>query len=107
MRTPLAESFGHEVAIVEVTSDTGAAMEIWLALAKPNQALTLVLAAIPEGWTAQILPAVLSEKQQRTFKEVNLRPVKFTDLEDAPSSYFYVRCDEPQKIQTLPIAVLW
>jgi hypothetical protein len=47
---------------------------MWLALAKPNQALTLVLAAVPEGWTAAAVPAVLTEKQQRMFEELNLKP---------------------------------
>lgn len=70
----MAESFGNEFTVVEVTQDSGSTTEIWLALAKPNQALTLVLAAVPDGWTAQILPAVLSEKQRRTFEEVNLKP---------------------------------
>ncbi|MBW7971126.1 hypothetical protein [Bradyrhizobium sp. BR 10289] len=69
----MAESFGHKFTIVEVTSDSGAT-EIWLALAKPKQAVTLVLAAVPEGWTAQILPAVLTEEQQRMFEEVKLKP---------------------------------
>lgn len=70
----MAESFGKEFSIVEVTSDSGSTTEIWLAFAKPSQAVTLVLAAVPEGWTAQILPAVLSEKQQRLFEEVHLEP---------------------------------
>jgi hypothetical protein len=70
----MAESFGHEFTIVEVTSDSGSATEIWLALAKPKQAVTLVLAAVPEGWTARILPTVLTDKQQKTFEEVHLKP---------------------------------
>lgn len=70
----MAESFGKEFTIVEATSDSGSTTEIWLALAKPSQAVTLVLAAVPEGWTAQILPAVLSEKQQKMFEEVELQP---------------------------------
>ena len=70
----MAESFGNEFTVVEVTSDSGSATEIWLALAKPSQAVTLVLAAVPEGWTAQVVPAVLSEKQLNTFGEINLKP---------------------------------
>ena len=70
----MAESFGDAFTIVEVTSDTGATTEAWLALAKPNQAITLVLAAVPEGWTAQILPVVISEKQRRMFEEIKLKP---------------------------------
>jgi hypothetical protein len=72
----MAESFGTEFTIVEVTSDdaAGPTKQMWVALAKPNQALTLVLAAAPEGWTAEIVPAILTEKQQRLFKEIKLKP---------------------------------
>jgi hypothetical protein len=41
-----------------------------LAFAKPSQALTLVL----EGCTADVVPAVFNEKQQRLFGELNLKP---------------------------------
>ncbi|UWU77901.1 hypothetical protein N2603_05400 [Bradyrhizobium huanghuaihaiense] len=72
----MAESFGNSFTLVEVTSDAAPkpTKQMWLALAKPSQALTLVLAAVPEGWTAEVVPAVLSEKQQRMFQELNLRP---------------------------------
>jgi hypothetical protein len=72
----MAESFGNSFTVVEATSDEASepTTEIWLALAKPSQAVTLVLAAVPEGWTARVLPTVLTEKQQRTFEEVNLKP---------------------------------
>jgi hypothetical protein len=73
----MAESFGSSFMLVEVTSDEGSSVptrQMWLAFAKPDQALTLVLAQVPEGWTAEIVPAVLTEKQQRLFEEVNLRP---------------------------------
>ena len=72
----MAESFGNSFAIVEVTSDdaSGSTTQMWLALAKPSQALTLVLAAVPDGWTAEIVPAVLTEKQRKLFAEVNLKP---------------------------------
>ncbi len=70
----MAESFGSAFTIVEVTSGDASTRQMWLALAKPSQALTLVLAAVPEGWKAEVVPAVLSEKQQRLFEEVNLKP---------------------------------
>ncbi|MET4717310.1 hypothetical protein ABIF63_001416 [Bradyrhizobium japonicum] len=72
----MAESFGTSFTIVEVTSDDAPqpTQQMWLALAKPNQALTLVLAAVPEGWTAAVVPAVLTENQQRMFEELNLKP---------------------------------
>ncbi|PDT69379.1 hypothetical protein CO683_10915 [Bradyrhizobium ottawaense] len=61
--------------MVEVTSDDARpAKQMWLALAKPSQALTLVLAAVPEGWTAEIVPTVLTAKQQSLFQELNLEP---------------------------------
>ncbi|MCP3407467.1 hypothetical protein [Bradyrhizobium sp. CCGB01] len=71
----MAESFGNSFTIVEVTSDPPQpTKQMWLALAKPKQALTLVLAAVPEGWTAEVVPAILTEKQQRMFEELNLEP---------------------------------
>ncbi|UPK30918.1 hypothetical protein [Bradyrhizobium sp. 195] len=71
----MAESFGNSFTIVEVTSDDARpAKQMWLALAKPSQALTLVLAAVPEGWTAEIVPTVLTAKQQKLFQELNLGP---------------------------------
>ncbi|WP_065756974.1 hypothetical protein [Bradyrhizobium paxllaeri] len=48
--------------------------QVWLALAKPSQAVTLVLAHVPEGWTAEVVPAVLTERQLRLFREVSLKP---------------------------------
>ena len=51
----MAESFGSEFTIVEVTADDFARpyKQIWVAAAKPDQAITLVLTAVPEGWTAE------------------------------------------------------
>jgi hypothetical protein len=72
----MAESFGSEFSIVEVTSDSPSEpkSQMWLARAKPSQAVTLVLAVVPEGWTAEIVPAILTEKQLRLFEEINLKP---------------------------------
>jgi hypothetical protein len=42
-----------------------------LELPKPDQALTLVLTAVPDGWTAQVLPTV---RQRRLLREVKLKP---------------------------------
>jgi hypothetical protein len=51
----MAESFGTEYTFVEVTTDdVPAKRQLWVAAAKPNQAITLVLAAVPEGWTAEL-----------------------------------------------------
>jgi len=53
----MAESFGSEFTMVQVTADDWSAgrpkRQLWVAAAKPMQALTLVLAAVPEGWTAE------------------------------------------------------
>jgi hypothetical protein len=70
-----AESFGNSFTIVEVTPDEpGAAKQMWLTLAKPNQAVTLVLTEVPEGWTAEVVPATLNEKQLKLFQRVRLKP---------------------------------
>jgi hypothetical protein len=74
----MGESFGSSVTIVEVTADDLSPSEpkkqLWIALAKPSQALTLVLAAVPEGWTAELLVQHLTEEQQRTLEGLNLKP---------------------------------
>ena len=71
----MAESFGNSFTLVEVASDEAPpTKQMWVALAKPRQALTLVLVAVPEGWTAEVVPAVLTEEQQRLFEELDLSP---------------------------------
>ncbi|MGC0326244.1 hypothetical protein ABIG06_006873 [Bradyrhizobium sp. USDA 326] len=71
----MAESFGNSFTIVEVASDeVPSTKQLWLAFAKPSQALTLVLAASPEGYTAEVVPAILTEKQQKMFEELKLGP---------------------------------
>lgn len=69
----VGESFGKSFTVVEVTIDDNKT-QIWLALAKPSQALTLVLAAAPEGSTAQVLDVALTVEQQKMFEELNLQP---------------------------------
>ncbi|WFT99777.1 hypothetical protein QA633_23175 [Bradyrhizobium barranii] len=69
----MAESFGNSFIVVEVTADDGET-QIWIALAKPSQAETLVLAAVPEGSTAEVLNVALTPNQQRMFEELNLEP---------------------------------
>ncbi len=68
----MAESFCNSFTVVEVTSDDAPqpTKQMWLALTKPSQAIKLVLAAVPEGWTAEVVPAVLTEKQQRMFEDL-------------------------------------
>jgi hypothetical protein len=77
----MAQSFGNTFSVVEVTVDDTEKTQIWIALAKPSQALTLVLAAAPEGCTAEVLDVALSVKQQRLFEELNLEPGDVYNLE--------------------------
>ncbi|MDA9519208.1 hypothetical protein XI06_02305 [Bradyrhizobium sp. CCBAU 11434] len=73
----MAESFGNSFTIVEVRSDdisTEPIKQLWIAFAKPSQALTLVLAAVPEGWTAELLAHPLTQQQQRLFEDLKLGP---------------------------------
>jgi hypothetical protein len=85
----MAESFGNSFTIVEVTTDDpstdGATPQFWLALAKPAQALTLVLAAVPEGWTAELAEQDLTDEQWQTFQRLDLRPGDVYRLTDTPS----------------------
>jgi hypothetical protein len=54
----MAQSFGYDFQLVEVTTDDlvrGAPKkQVWVAAAKPEQAIALVLAEVPEGWTAAL-----------------------------------------------------
>ncbi|RZN35615.1 hypothetical protein CWO90_03200 [Bradyrhizobium sp. Leo121] len=61
----MAESFGNEFTIVEVTTDDTAirpSRQLWVAAAKPSQALTLVLTAVPEGWTVELATGRLTRQ---------------------------------------------
>lgn len=69
----MAESFGNKFTVVELTADD-TKTQIWVALAKPSQALTLVLAAAPEGCVAEVLDVLLTSEQQKLFEELNLKP---------------------------------
>ncbi|MET4345598.1 hypothetical protein BjapCC829_26405 [Bradyrhizobium barranii] len=69
----MAESFGNSFTVVQVTGDD-TKTQIWIAVAKPSQAVTLVLAAAPEGSTAEVLRVALTPNQQRMFEELNLEP---------------------------------
>ncbi|WP_234683993.1 hypothetical protein [Bradyrhizobium monzae] len=69
----MGESFGTTFTVVEVTIDDGK-MQIWLALAKPSQALTLVLAAAQEGSTAELMNVPRTPERQKIFEDLNLAP---------------------------------
>ena len=78
----MAESFGDEFTIVEVTADDldSPKTQLWVALAKPDQALTLVLTAVPEGWTAQLASGQLTAKQSEALRKLRLEPGKVRKL---------------------------
>ena len=73
----MAGSFGSGFTIVEVTADDWPAgrprKEFWVAAAKPSEALTLVLAAMPEGWTAELVTDLVTQ-QQASLEKLDLKP---------------------------------
>jgi len=72
----MAESFGSEFTIVEVTGDDFGrrGKQLWIAAAKPDQAITLVLTAVPEGWTAELATGRLTQQQIGALKRLRLEP---------------------------------
>jgi hypothetical protein len=76
----MAESFGSACTIVEVTADADRRKQLWVAAAKPIQALTLVLMAVPEGWTAEILNDRLTASQLAALEKLNLGPGEVREL---------------------------
>ena len=71
----MAESFGTELTIVEVTTDDLVRPEtqLWVAAAKPNQAVTLVLTEVPEGWTANVATGHLTRQDLEILRTLNLK----------------------------------
>ena len=71
----MAESFGTEFTIVEVRADNwDRSSELWVAVAKPNQAVTPVLSEVPEGWTAEVLTARLTPALLKELRNLHLVP---------------------------------
>jgi hypothetical protein len=66
----MGQSFGDQFIIVEVMTDNSE-RELWVAAAKPEQAVTLVLCAVPEGWTATVTCERLTPEQEAV---LNLAP---------------------------------
>jgi hypothetical protein len=67
--------------LVEVTTDSSARglpkRRLWVAAAKPEQAITLVLCAVPVGWTATIADGRLTPEQGAI---LNLKPGEVREL---------------------------
>jgi hypothetical protein len=68
----MAQSFGGDFQLVEVTTDelVGGVpkKQLWVAAAKPEQAVTLVLAEVPDGWTAVLSDAHLKPEEAEILK---------------------------------------
>ena len=71
----MAESFGTEFTIVEVTADNwGRSIELWVAFAKPSQAVALVLAEVPKGCSAEIVAASPTPALRKALWNLRLDP---------------------------------
>jgi hypothetical protein len=69
----MGQAFKSDVQIVEVRTDDLdvrgiARREYWVAAAAPEQALMLVLAAVPEGWTVSLSDAPAHDVIPRSLK---------------------------------------
>jgi hypothetical protein len=76
----MGQSFGNQFTLVEVMTDHLAGTrkkQLWIAAAKPDQALTLVLCAVPVGWTATIADGRLTPEQEGM---LNLKPGEVREL---------------------------
>jgi hypothetical protein len=71
----------NEVQLVEVTTDNlirGAPKKrLWIVAAPPDRAIDLVLAAIPDGWSAQIADGYLTSEDVEL---LNLSPGDVREL---------------------------
>lgn len=71
----MGQSFGNQFILVDVTTDASvrciALRHRWIAAAKPEQAVTLVLSAIPEGWAASLTGERPTSEQEET---LDLKP---------------------------------
>ena len=77
----MAESFGTDFTLVDVTPDNlSGRRKLWVAAAKPAQAITLVLMAVPEGWTAELATGHLAPHQLRALESLSLKPGEVREL---------------------------
>jgi hypothetical protein len=77
----MCQSYGSECTLVEVATDSFVrglpTTQLWVAAAKPDQAVTLVLCAVPEGWTAATTDRHLTPEQEAL---LNLTPGEVRQL---------------------------
>jgi hypothetical protein len=73
----MGQSFGNQFTLVDVATDASvrgiAHRQLWVAAAKPDQALSLVLSAIPEGWAASLTGESPTPEQQTNLKPGEVR----------------------------------
>jgi hypothetical protein len=79
----MGQSFGNEFTLVEVRTDNPTRgvpnRQLWVAAAKPAQAITLVLCAIPLGWTATIALESMTPEEGAI---LNLQPGEVRELRE-------------------------
>jgi hypothetical protein len=79
----MAQSFGDDIQLVEVTTDELVRglprKQVWVAAATCEQATTLVLAQVPEGWTAALSDARLEPDEAALLK---MQPGDVRELKD-------------------------
>jgi len=77
----MGQSFGNELTLVEVSTDSSVGgipkKQLWVAAAGPEQAITLVLCALPLGWAATIADGRLTPDQEAI---LNLKPAEVREL---------------------------
>jgi hypothetical protein len=75
----MGQSFGSQFTLVEVVSDSSdiPKRQLWVAAARPDQAVTLVLCAVPVGWTAAVADERLPPEQEAV---LNLKPGEVRQL---------------------------
>ena len=75
----MGQSFGNQFTLVEVVSDSSdiPKRQLWVAAARPDQAVTLVLCAVPVGWTAAVADERLAPEQEAV---LNLKPGEVRQL---------------------------
>jgi hypothetical protein len=77
----MAQSFGDEIQLVEVTTDDLVRGEpkkqLWAAAAGSELAVTLVLAAVPEGWAAALSDVQLEPEE---VAELKMQPGEVREL---------------------------
>jgi hypothetical protein len=77
----MGQSSGNELTLVEVATDSSVRgfpkRRLWVAAAKPEQAITLVLCAVPLGWTASLADGRITPEQEAI---LNLKPGEVREL---------------------------